>query len=274
MLSAPRGLIATDIDGTLLDNHHNVPPENLQAIRYAQEKNVAVAIATGRFPENAHLLLADYGLKLPIIGTNGAQIIDENLQPLASHVMDPSASMAVQQLLEQEGANYFIFGLKFVCISASSISHHAELSQGDKLKPMGFRFYHGPEESAECCRHSVQKFFICDNVPFPPLLKKLQKIPGLFLTQSGVMNIEVMPEGVDKGQGLRDLAARLGVPMDRTMALGDAENDLAMLTAAAYGTAMGNASPAAKAAAKYHTDGNNEDGWAKAVIRFVDEMNR
>lgn len=131
-----------------------------------------------------------------------------------------------------------------------------------------------PEESAECCRHSVQKFFICDNVPFPPLLEKLRKIPGLFLTQSGVMNIEVMPAGVDKGQGLRDLAARLGVPMDRTMALGDAENDLAMLTAAAYGTAMGNASPAAKAAAKYHTDGNNEGGWAKAVIRFVDEMNR
>lgn len=274
MLSNLRGLIATDIDGTLLGSHGILPEENIRAIHYAQENHVIVSIASGRFPENVYFLLTDHGLRCPIIGSNGAQIVDEELNVLASHTMSGKTGTAIRTLLEAEGANYFVFGPSFICTSQENQLHHSELSQGNRLAALGVQYYHGLAETAECCRQPVQKFFVCNNVPLKPLREKLRAIPGILLTQSSPTNIEIMPEGVDKGQGLRDLAALLGIPMTRTMALGDEGNDIAMLQAAAYGTAMGNASDAAKAAARFLTGSNTEGGWAKAVIRFVDEMNR
>lgn len=272
--SAYRALIATDIDGTLLNSQGVIPPENLRAIAYAQEKDVAVAIASGRFPENVYVLLSDYGLRCPIIGTNGAQIVDAALHPLAAHFMDAPTATAVRQLLEAEGAQYFVFGPGYVCTARDGNVHHTELSQGSRLTDIGFHYLHGAQAAAACCREPVHKFFVCDNIPLPPLREKLRQIPGLTLTQSSIRNIEIMPAGVDKGRGLRDMAAQLGVPMACTMALGDEENDIAMLQAAAYGTAMGNASAAAKAAARLQTAGNNEGGWAQAVEAFVDQMTR
>ena len=53
------------------------------------------------------------------------------------------------------------------------------------------------------------------------------------------------------------------------MALGDGENDRELLALAGYGVAMGNAHPAARAAATYTTGRNDEDGVAQAIDRFV-----
>lgn len=269
---AYRGLIATDIDGTLLNSQGVIPAENLRAIAHAQEKGVAVAIASGRFPENVYVLLSEYGLRCPIIGTNGAQVVDAQLHPLATHYMDGATATAVRTLLEAEGAQYFVFGPGFVCTAQDGDVHHTELSQGPRLEEMGFRYLHGMQAAAACCQASVHKFFVSNNVPLPPLREKLREIPGILLTQSSARNIEIMPAGVDKGRGVRDMAAQLGVPMACTMALGDEENDIPMLRAAAYGTAMGNASDAAKAAARLQTASNNEGGWAQAVEAFIERV--
>lgn len=65
------------------------------------------------------------------------------------------------------------------------------------------------------------------------------------------------------------LLDHLSIAPETVMALGDGENDVEMLQLVGFGIAMGNAGPAAKFAAKFVTGGNDEDGVAQAIERFV-----
>lgn len=266
---APIKLIATDIDGTLLSPRGIITERSLRAIRAVREKGVTVAIATGRFPENAFLLLEDYGLRLPIIGVNGGRCVDENLQELSSHAMEPEAVRQVLDVLLAADADFFIFGDRSVCAATKQRKHHSELSHGERIKAMGLHYYHGREEVEACIQRPVYKFFVCDNVPLPPLRETLSGIPGIDLTQSWYNNIEIMPTGVDKGLGVRDMAQALRLSMDQVMTLGDQSNDIPMLKAAGWGVAMGNASEEAKSAARRITASNAEEGFALALETYA-----
>ena len=261
----PVRLIASDIDGTLLNKSRVIPRENAEAILRAQKKGVVTAIATGRFPENAYLLLEDYGLRCPIIGINGGHIVDEKLRDIQTRFMLPGTGEMVQRTLEEEGADYFIFAPRTVCASGTEMRHHSEIDYGDRIRALGLSYYHGADEARAVVRESVFKFFVLNTIPLVPLREKLKGIRGIQLTQSAPSNIEIMPLGVDKGQGVRDFARSMGIPLEETMTLGDEENDIPMLTAAGYGVAMGNGSRLAKAAARYLTDTNENCGFAKAV---------
>ena len=93
---------------------------------------------------------------------------------------------------------------------------------------------------------------------------------GRYLVTSSIpRNVEVNAAGVDKGVGLLALADFLGVPHGAVMACGDSSNDAAMLRAAGFSVAMGNASDEIKALADFVTDTNDADGVAKAVERWV-----
>ena len=84
--SMPVRMIATDMDGTLLGYKSVLPEENIRAIRAAQEKGIVVALATGRFVENAYFVAKDAGITCPIIGSNGAKVVVENLQLISYNI--------------------------------------------------------------------------------------------------------------------------------------------------------------------------------------------
>ena len=92
---------------------------------------------------------------------------------------------------------------------------------------------------------------------------------GVDVVSSLPLNMEINAAGVDKGAGLLALAEQLGLPASALMACGDGGNDTAMVAAAGLGVAMANAFPEVKAAARYVTASNNEDGVARAVETFV-----
>ena len=269
MTQLPVRLIATDIDGTLLNRQGVISERNLRAIHAARERGILVAIASGRFPENVFVLLERYGLRLPIIGENGARVTDEALRLLSERVMAPKAAEETLETLISLGSDYFIFGDRAICTSTDGMVHHSELSQGERMKELGFRYYHGPKEARELIQGSVHKFFVCDNKPLAQVRQALQRIPEIDLTQSSARNIEIMPSGVDKGRGVADLANALGIPMEQVMTLGDESNDIPMLRAAGYGVAMGNGSEEAKRAARFVTDTNANDGFAKAIEKYA-----
>ncbi len=81
--------------------------------------------------------------------------------------------------------------------------------------------------------------------------------------------LEFTKAGVDKGVGLKKLSGILNIPLDQTMAIGDTENDLAIIKSAHIGVAMGNATEQLKADSDYITDTNDNDGVAKAIYHFL-----
>lgn len=265
----PIRLIATDVDGTLLNSRGEISRENIAAIRAAQENGILFAIASGRFPENVYVRIRQYGLSCPIIGINGCLVTDERLQPLFSVAMEETAAREVAKVLFAANAEFFLFCTHAVCTSHVGLPHHSEISNPDAIKALGFSYFHGPEEMQPCLEMPVHKFYICEGRPGDPLWQRLEKIPGIALTQSGDTNIEVIPAGVDKARGLRELARHYKIPMEQVMALGDHENDIPMLRAAGWGIAMGNATEKAKKAARHITAHHDEHGLARAIYDYA-----
>jgi hypothetical protein len=83
------------------------------------------------------------------------------------------------------------------------------------------------------------------------------------------MFVEVNPLGADKGSALKMLAADLGIPRERVMAIGDQGNDATMIEWAGLGVAMGNANEVTQAVADWIAPHIDEDGAAVAIERFV-----
>jgi hydroxymethylpyrimidine pyrophosphatase-like HAD family hydrolase len=73
----------------------------------------------------------------------------------------------------------------------------------------------------------------------------------------------------NKGVAFSEIAKLLGVPMPEIAAIGDGRNDVAMFERSGLSIAMGNASPEVQRAADFVTDSNSEDGFARAIERFI-----
>ena len=101
---------------------------------------------------------------------------------------------------------------------------------------------------------------------------RFRTLPGVDVTSSWKDNFEIMPAGINKGTALAKLAARLGVPREGVMALGDQENDREMLLWAGYGIAMGNATPQIKQISRFVTNDNARNGVAEAVRKWALEQ--
>ncbi|HBD06067.1 MAG TPA: Cof-type HAD-IIB family hydrolase, partial [Firmicutes bacterium] len=80
--------------------------------------------------------------------------------------------------------------------------------------------------------------------------------------------VDIMPSDSDKAKGIMAALDYLNLEVSQCMALGDALNDIEMLSFAGVSVAMGNARPEAKAIADYITSDIDSDGWAKAMLHY------
>ena len=97
-----------------------------------------------------------------------------------------------------------------------------------------------------------------------------KKIPDFSHTEGFNRYLELNAIGVDKGLGLRELAAHLGIAIEDTMAIGDNLNDYAMLKDAGVAVAVANAVAEIQAISDYVTKANcNEDAVAEAIQKFI-----
>jgi hydroxymethylpyrimidine pyrophosphatase-like HAD family hydrolase len=102
-------LIATDLDGTLLNEKSEVSPENAKAIRKAQELGIEVVIATGRSYEAASKPLLAAGLSCPIICVNGAQIHLKNGELIRSIPLEKESCKKIELACTSESSYFEIF---------------------------------------------------------------------------------------------------------------------------------------------------------------------
>lgn len=128
------------------------------------------------------------------------------------------------------------------------------------------------EDFVKAVNQEVVKVLMLENPEYlRNVYEKLSHELGdkLSLTISKPYFLEIMDKGIEKSAALLHICNKLGIKTEQLIAFGDSYNDLSMLTAAGLGIAMGNAREDVKKQSDYVTDGNNEDGIAKALWRFV-----
>lgn len=272
-------LIALDLDGTLFNNSCIVTPPCREAIAEAIQEGIHVVVSTGRpLSGVSRDRLKGTGIRYAIT-TNGAGIYDmETKKALSVSTMSSEEVAPILRFLETKDIHMDVF------VNGNAFSRK-DLSIALKLElPEATRRYildtrirvDGLTDFITGNQIPVQKI----TLNFEPLgngryrdrdeVKAfLDKQPNINVVCGGYHNLEFTKAGISKGTGLRDLAKALSVPMEETMAVGDSENDLSILEAAAVGVAMANASDDVKAAADLITASNEEDGVAKLFRQWV-----
>jgi len=269
------GLVALDLDRTTLDSNGRLTDRTKNAIEAAIKKGTPVIVATGRalsaLPEDIFTI---EGLRY-IVTANGASAKDllED-RSIYSNCIDPRALEKIVELLSQYDFMYefFVKGEAYV-----------EKAIFDRVEAMNFTERHityikttrkpvdGLFDLALTHKESVENINVnFENQDDRSMMREvLAKLEHVTLTTSFDHNLELGGETTSKAEAVRMLCDRLGISEENVMACGDSPNDLAMLLAAGFPVAMGNAKDELKAAAKYITSTNDEDGVAEAIEKFV-----
>ncbi len=268
-------LVAIDLDGTLLDMNKEISDRNKQAIKRAMEKGVKVVICSGRVYTGARLYAREIGSTDPIIACNGA-IITEGLDGdiVYSVYMETEVAVKVNSICQKHGIYYHVYAGDTLLTEKLGFTSKKYYERNKFLPPedrVDIEVVKNMEAKLRELAGKVLKFVIVSDQP--QLLKKvryeMEQLTEVDVMSSNYDNFEVMKKGVSKGAALERLSDLLDIPAHMMVAIGDNENDISMFDYAGLSIAMGNGEPEAKAAAKYVTEANDEDGVAKAIEKFI-----
>lgn len=270
-------LIATDMDGTFLDDNKTAPEENIRALTECAARGIQIVPATGRtifaVPQEIKNLP---GVRYAIT-TNGASVADLKAgtiistcrmsAELAAKVMEYARDSADDIMYDAyvEGVGYttdYFYG---------HLDHYVKSPELAALVRKTRRPVSDNIAYVKGCGKEVEKInlFFVDAEARKRMRELLSGVSGIVVSSAISNNLEINAAGADKGGALARLAEYLGIKKEETMAFGDGENDLSMIKMAGIGVAMENGEESVKAAADYVTVTNNEAGVAAAIRQFV-----
>jgi Cof subfamily protein (haloacid dehalogenase superfamily) len=234
----PFDLVVLDFDGTLSDPSGRVHPATKQVFAELRQRGVRVVIATGRNWDSLKHRLPELEIDDEAICLNGAAVYDISPVRLrSSTTMPPELWQLCLKTASESGHPWIVYTLDGVYApEASALAERLEDFSRNKV-PL--------TASPETLPNPVKILLepgTSDAQTAAEITESL-KGRGLYSTVTGFGFVEILQEGVHKGQAAARLAEELGVPRSRVLAIGDNGNDLELLSWAGEGVAMGNASP-------------------------------
>lgn len=275
MTGEPPLLIASDVDGTLIDDRERIPPVVRAAIRRAVSAGTVFALSTGRPPRWIHPVLSQLALKPVCVCANGAIVYDAATDTMLDvRNLSPEALRAIARIAEDALAPHGGAGFAVERAGESAWDSERELFLvSPNYVPAWFSEDNGMVPLDELIGEPAIKLLIRNEHLTSAEIFELiaPRIPAelahvTYSVPDGL--IEVAAPGVTKARGVQFLAERIGAGPADVIAFGDMPNDIEMLQWAGLGVAMANARPEVKAAADEITLSNNEGGIAAVLERW------
>lgn len=258
-------LIATDLDGTLLGPDGQVSHRTRHALAGVGATRCHVVAATGRSRHTALPKLEGIDTIGWVVCSNGAMIWDRTRECIELH--RPIDATLTQEVIAEVRANIDGVGVGWETVDGYGFDDRF-LSQPPSLDELGI-----PAQIAEPDGSgTATKLFVSHpdiKTPDDAIRVLAPALPdGVNGSTSGAAFLELTAAGVDKATTLALLCERLNVEAADVLAFGDHHNDLAMLSWAGKGFAMGNAHPDVTAACDHHTQSNADNGVAQVIERL------
>lgn len=270
-MTSPPALIASDVDGTLLDAHESVTARTRRAVRAATAAGAHFVLATGRPPRWIPPVVDALGFAPMAVCANGAVLYDaEHDRVISAHTLSTSTLAELAEI-----ATGVIPGAGLAVERIGSSAHDAATPQ----------FVSSPGYEHAWLNPDNTEVSLEDLLSLPAIKLLIRQAGATSASMAAALSgrigtvaeltystdnglIEIVPAGISKATGVRAVARPLGIADDAVLAFGDMPNDVPMLWAAGHGVAMGNAHPDAKAAADEVTAANTDDGVAVVLERW------
>lgn len=265
-------LVFCDMDNTLLTAREGIPACNRAVIRLFIQMGGRFTVATGRPPQSIRAALGDLPLSLPAVCCNGSLIYDmnENKVLRRTTLNRDQATIAIGEILARFpriGVEVMAGAGEMYVVHANEYTHAHQVDE--KLPsvacpldcvPDGWVkvvFASDPETIRKVAQFVKSKYYGRENY---------------FLATNNIY-FEIMPAGVGKETGLREICRMLGEPLQKTIVIGDYYNDVEIMRAAGYSVAVANAPSEVKATANEVTLCSCSEGAVgEYLYRLIDRV--
>lgn len=250
-------LIASDMDGTLLDSQKNLNSEFSDILKELKDNNILFAAVSGRELYSLKQVFKDINGDIIYAANNGNYIEYKN-EVLFENYIDRENIIKLAPIIRKNSKHRTIYCAKEYVYSESIMpailgrKYHLKVKVVKDITKVDDKILKvttfGNEKLINKCLKAVQVFK--DN---------------LMITPSGKTCFDICKLGGDKGQAIKILQDKFSIKYNETMVFGDHMNDLEMMDSAYYSFAMENAKDEVKDRSKFIAKTNDENGVLEAV---------
>jgi Cof subfamily protein (haloacid dehalogenase superfamily) len=259
-------LVLADVDGTLVTEDKVLTERAQAAIHRLHGAGISFAITSGRPPKGMAMLFDTLRLETPIAGFNGGLFVKTDLSIIEQKTLPADVAAKAIELIRAHGLDAWVYRGNDWLITKPDAPHVAREAWTVKFQPEVVADF------ADKLTDVAKIVGISDD------LDKVQRCEAdaqaafgqrATATRSQPYYLDVTHKEANKGAVVEYLSRHLGVPEEQIATLGDQPNDVLMFKRSGLSIAMGNASDQVKAQASVTTDSYNDEGFAKAVERFI-----
>lgn len=257
-------LIATDMDGTLLDSNGKLPDNFLNIIEKLSNKGIKFVVASGRPYTNLKKVFKPVYKELDYICDNGAFVVEKSTVSDINIINKELVRDIIKTTSNKSNIAILLCGTK-------SMYH---LPCSDELMEEINKYYVDKMELEDLLsvEDDIFKISICDlsgakENSYPEFDDKYGD--GLSVVVSGKVWIDITNKDVNKGNALEKIQKALNISYEETMVFGDFYNDVEMLQKAYYSFVMENANEDMKQYGNFVAKSNHENGVVHAIENYV-----
>ena len=260
-------LLLADVDGTLVTEQKVLTQRAQAAVANMREQGIRFAITSGRPPRGMAMLIEPLGLDTPIAGFNGGVFVHPDMSVIETRSLAPDVARLTIEIIERHGMDAWLYTATDWMIHREDAPHVEREAWTVKFPPKVAAKY--AESDLD---HAVKIVGVSDDYA---LVEKCEADVAQALgnrasaKRSQPYYLDVTSPDANKGAVVDTLLKYYRIPAEQIATIGDMPNDTLMFRRSGFSIAMGNASDEVKGQASAVTDSYNDEGFAKAVERYV-----
>jgi len=259
-------LVLADVDGTLVTKDKVLTPRAADAVRALDTAGIAFAITSGRPPRGMAMLIDPLALRTPVAGFNGGIFVKPDMTMMEEHVLAPDVAKRALGIILHNGLDAWVYSGKDWLVRDRDAPHVAREQWTVKFEPVVVDTFDAVIAKA------VKIVGVSDDLDLVARCEKEAQDAlgsGASAARSQPYYLDVTHPDANKGTVVTTLSKRLSIPVGEIATIGDMPNDVLMFRHVGLSIAMGNASAEVQAQADVVTASYDDDGFAKAMERFI-----
>jgi Cof subfamily protein (haloacid dehalogenase superfamily) len=259
-------LVLADVDGTLVTKEKLLTARAIRAVERLRERGIRFALTSGRPPKGMGMLIAPLGISEPIAGFNGGLFVHPDMSIIEARTLTREAADKTVQILRDHKVDVWVYSGEDWLVPDAKGPHVDREQWTVKFAPKVTTDFDKALDSA------VKIVGVSDDLE---LMKQVERDAQAALgdtasaARSQPYYLDVTHPQANKGGVVTSLERMLGVKASEIATLGDQPNDVLMFRKSGLSIAMGQASDEVKSAATHVSDSSEEEGFAKAIERYV-----
>jgi len=259
-------LVLADVDGTLVTEDKILTERAQAAVHRLHDAGIRFAITSGRPPKGMSMLFDPLKLETPIAGFNGGLFVKRDLSIIEQKTLPPDVAAQAFDLIRKHGMDAWVYSGNDWLITTLKAPHVDREAWTVKFQPKVVTDF------ADALKQAAKIVGVSDDhAKVQGCEADAQAAFGDRATaaRSQPYYLDVTHHDANKGAVVDYLSGVLKIPAAEIATIGDQPNDVLMFKRSGFSIAMGNASDQVKAQASASTDSYNDEGFAKAMERFI-----